>query len=73
MSLAGVALTLENLLYERGAIEFALGAVDRGLETSQSEGLSMEASLLGLCAGTEDKKEGEQAFLQKRAPRFQGR
>lgn len=74
MSLAGAALTLENLLYEKkGAIKFALEAVNRGLETSQSEGLSMEASLFGLCAGTEDKKEGTQAFLQKRAPQFQGR
>jgi 1,4-dihydroxy-2-naphthoyl-CoA synthase len=26
-----------------------------------------------LCAGTEDKKEGTTAFLEKRAPRFQGR
>ena len=28
---------------------------------------SLEASLFRLCAGTEDKKEGTQAFLQKRA------
>jgi enoyl-CoA hydratase/carnithine racemase len=46
---------------------------DEGLETSQSEGLSLEASLFGLCAGTEDKQEGTQAFLQKRSPQFQGR
>ncbi len=43
------------------------------LETSQAEGLSLEASFFGLCAGTDDKKEGTQAFLQKRAPQFQGR
>jgi len=29
-----------------------------------------EASLFGLCAGTEDKDEGTQAFLQKRAAKF---
>ena len=28
------------------------------METSQSEGLALEASYFGLCAGTEDKKEG---------------
>jgi len=55
------------------AIKFSLEAVNKGLETSQAEGLSLEASLFGLCAGTDDKKEGTQAFLQKRAPQFQGR
>src|SRR5438876_10514941 len=55
------------------AVRYSLEAVNKGLETSQTEGLSMEASLFGLCAGTEDKQEGTQAFLQKRAPQFQGR
>jgi len=55
------------------AVKYSLEAVNKGLETSQAEGLSLEASYFGLCAGTEDKKEGTQAFLQKRAPEFQGR
>src|SRR3954463_12799728 len=55
------------------AVKYSLEAVNRGLETSQAEGQSLEASLFGLCAGTEDKKEGTQAFLQKRAAQFQGR
>jgi enoyl-CoA hydratase/carnithine racemase len=55
------------------AVKFSLEAVNKGLETSQSEGLALEASFFGLCAGTEDKKEGTQAFLHKRAPQFQGR
>jgi enoyl-CoA hydratase/carnithine racemase len=54
-------------------VKYSLEAVNRGLETSQAEGLALEASFFGLCAGTEDKKEGTQAFLQKRAPQFQGR
>jgi enoyl-CoA hydratase len=54
-------------------VKYALEAVNKGLEASQNEGLSLEASLFGLCAGTEDKKEGTQAFLQKRAAQFQGR
>jgi enoyl-CoA hydratase len=53
-------------------IKFALDAVNKGLETSQSEGSALEASYFGLCAATEDKKEGTSAFLEKRAPRFQG-
>jgi enoyl-CoA hydratase len=55
------------------AVKYSLEAVNRGLETSQAEGQSLEASLFGLCAGTEDKKEGTQAFLQKRPAQFQAR
>src|SRR5713101_3583186 len=55
------------------AVRFSLEAVNRGLETSQAEGMALEASLFGLCAGTEDKDEGTQAFLQKRAAKFKGR
>jgi enoyl-CoA hydratase len=54
------------------AVKFALAAVNKGLETSQSEGLQLEAAYFGLCAATEDKKEGTSAFLEKRAPRFRG-
>jgi enoyl-CoA hydratase/carnithine racemase len=55
------------------AVKFALDAVNKGLDTSQSEGLLLEASYFGLCAATEDKKEGTAAFLEKRAPKFSGR
>jgi enoyl-CoA hydratase/carnithine racemase len=55
------------------AVKFALEATNKGLETSQSEGLLLEASYFGLCAATEDKKEGTSAFLEKRAPQFRGR
>ncbi len=55
------------------AVKFSLEAVNRGLETNLAEGLSLEASLFGLCAGTGDKAEGTSAFLAKRAPQFNGR
>ena len=55
------------------AVKFSLEAVNNGMETTLTEGLSLEASLFGLCAGTEDKKEGTSAFLEKRKPQFQGR
>jgi enoyl-CoA hydratase/carnithine racemase len=55
------------------AVKFALEATNKGLETSQSEGLLLEASYFGLCAATEDKQEGTSAFLEKRAPQFRGR
>src|SRR6516165_8777112 len=54
-------------------VRFSLEAVNRGMDTSQREGFALEASYFGLCAGTEDKKEGTSAFLEKRAPQFHGR
>ena len=53
-------------------IKYSLEAVNKGMDTSQSEGFALEASYFGLCAGTEDKKEGTSAFLEKRAPQFHG-
>src|SRR5499433_3651115 len=55
------------------AVKFALEAVNKGMDTTQSEGFALEASYFGLCAGTEDKKEGTSAFLEKREPQFHGR
>jgi enoyl-CoA hydratase/carnithine racemase len=55
------------------AVQYSLEAVNKGLETSQAEGLALEASFFGLCAATEDKKEGTTAFLEKRPAKFQGR
>lgn len=55
------------------AIKYSIEAVNKGMETSQAEGLALEASFFGLCAATEDKREGTRAFLEKRAAQFQGR
>jgi enoyl-CoA hydratase/carnithine racemase len=54
-------------------VKYSIEAVNKGLDTSLSEGFLLEASLFAICAGTEDKKEGTSAFLAKRAPKFQGR
>ena len=55
------------------AVRLSLEAVNKGMDTSQSEGFALEASHFGLCAATDDKKEGTTAFLEKRAPQFHGR
>jgi len=55
------------------SVQLSLEAVNKGMDTSQSEGFALEASYFGLCAATEDKKEGTSAFLEKRAPQFHGR
>jgi enoyl-CoA hydratase/carnithine racemase len=55
------------------AVQLALEATNKGLETTQDAGMLLEASYFGLCAATEDKKEGTKAFLERRAPQFHGR
>ncbi len=55
------------------AVSYSIEAVNRGLDMSQEEGLHLEATLFGLSFATEDKQEGVQAFLEKRAARFAGR
>ena len=54
------------------ACRFAMEAIRRGVEMPLAEGLNFEATLFGLCAATEDMKEGMTAFLEKRVPRFTG-
>jgi len=55
------------------SVKYALHAVNNGVETSLSEGLLLEASLVAICTSTEDKKEGTSSFLEKRPAKFQGR
>jgi enoyl-CoA hydratase len=55
------------------AIQFAKEAVNRSLEVGIYEGLAHESYLHALACATEDKKEGVQAFLEKRKPEFQGK
>jgi enoyl-CoA hydratase len=55
------------------ACRYALEAIRRGSEMPLPEALAYEATLFGLCASTEDMKEGMTAFLEKRPARFTGR
>jgi enoyl-CoA hydratase len=55
------------------AVQWAMEAVNKGMEMPLAEGLFLEATLFGLCCATEDKKEGTTAFLEKRAAKFTGK
>src|SRR5437762_11960106 len=55
------------------AVQWAMEAVNKGLEMTLPEGLYLEATLFALCCATEDKKVGTSAFLEKRAAQFHGK
>lgn len=55
------------------AVMRCLEAVRGGASLDLADAQRLEARLFGECFGTEDMKEGTQAFLEKREARFQGR
>lgn len=67
--------TLAEIIVARPklAVQYAKEAVLRCVEGSLIEGLAHESYLHALSCGTQDKKEGVAAFLEKREPKFTGR
>lgn len=55
------------------AVQYAMEAVNKGMEMTLAEGLYLEAVLFGVACATEDKNEGTKAFLEKRAAQFKGK
>ena len=55
------------------AVQYAMEAVNKGMEMTLQEGLYLEAVLFGVACATEDKTEGTTAFLEKRAAAFKGK
>lgn len=55
------------------AVRLALKAINITDQVSDSEGQKYEASLFAVCCGTEDFKEGTNAFLEKRKADFKNK
>ena len=55
------------------AVAAAIEAVGRGADLPLDEAIALEARIFGGLCGTEDKREGTQAFLEKRAAVWVGR
>jgi enoyl-CoA hydratase len=68
--LMSAAESLAQKILAKGqvAIRLALKAVNMSHETNLTDGLALEASLFGVCCGSEDFREGTKAFLEKRKP-----
>jgi len=55
------------------SIRAGLKAVIEGSKMSLSDGLELETALFASLFESEDFREGTEAFLEKRAPKFKGR
>ena len=55
------------------ALQGILTTIHQGYELSLDEAIELEAAQFGLCCKTADKREGVQAFLEKRTATFHGK
>jgi enoyl-CoA hydratase len=53
-------------------MKYALRAINQGMDVDLAAGLKIEGLCLGACFASEDSKEGLNAFLEKRKPKFKG-
>ena len=75
MDLIGFCRSLLTRILANGpvAVGLTMQAIDVGLNSGLEEGLRFETASFGITAGTEDRREGTRAFLEKRAASFAGR
>jgi enoyl-CoA hydratase len=55
------------------SVKYTLEVIGHGAEMPQEQGLYLETTLFGLCAATEDMREGMRAFFEKRPAQFRGK
>lgn len=73
-SLLDQARALVGAIVKNGPVALgrAIESVNRGMEMALDDGMALESDLFGLLASTTDMREGMEAFLEKRSPRFSG-
>ena len=70
---AAVDLARKIIANPPHAVQYTLEVIQRGAEMPLAEGQYLEATLFGLCASTEDMREGTRAFREKRPAQFRGK
>jgi enoyl-CoA hydratase len=55
------------------AIKYCLESLINGLDMPLDDALFLDAALFGLCAATEDMREGTRAYLERRSALFKGK
>jgi enoyl-CoA hydratase len=64
----------QKLLGKGGvALRLAKTAINSGANMDLGSALDFEAECFAMCFSTEDQKEGMNAFIEKRKPKFQGK
>ncbi len=74
-TLMEVCLEMAEEISKAGPIALAQVkfAINKGLDVDLHSGLAIEASAYEICIPTEDRREGLEAFQEKRSPVFKGR
>src|SRR3979490_332470 len=67
---AAEALANKILANSPLAVKFTMEAIERGVEMPQEEGQFLEATLFGISAAPDDKREGTRAFLEQPRAQF---
>jgi enoyl-CoA hydratase len=69
------AKALAQKLLDKGAIALRLlkAVINSGINMNLVSALDFEAECFAMCFSTEDQKEGMNAFIEKRKPKFQGK
>jgi enoyl-CoA hydratase/carnithine racemase len=70
---AAVDLAKKIIANPPHSIQYTMEVIERGAEMPLAEGQYLETTLFGLCASTEDMREGTHAFLEKRPAQFRGK